>query len=89
MAFGVLTARQDNDVECQLSEGSAADAAELRTDTFLGGFELLTDETSVAVTLGLLSKSIFIGTWCDAGCLHHTLPRDCEAWMRAIVAEFQ
>ena len=89
MALGILTASEDDQVERQLSEWAAADAAQLCADPFLGGLQFLADQTGVTISLGLLSEFVLIGAWSYTSGLYHALPCHREAWVRVVVAELE
>ena len=89
MSLAVLAAAEHDEVEGELRERSAANAAEFGADTLLGRFELLTHYAGVAVVLAFSPHGVFVFAWSHSRGLHHALPREREAGMRAIVAKLE
>ena len=85
MALGVFATGEDDEVEGELGERSAAYGPELGADALLGRFEFLADQTGVAIALAFGPHVVLVSARLHSCRLYHALPGDCEAGMSVIV----
>ena len=89
MALGVFAAGEDDEVEGELGERSAAYGPELGADALLGRFELLTHQACVTIALAFCAHFVLIAARSHAGGLNHAFPGDREARVCVVVAQPQ